>query len=472
MTPPSEKGIGCRPHVRPVAEPVDLTALARVVAAKNAPAILGGNSAVRGQSIFAAEPLDVFEFCLHESSPFEKLNAFLSRYRLADPLLPADGFCGGWIGCFSYELGRFIETLPQQAVNDIPLPVIRLAFYDKAILYDHPTNRLSMVAVETDNRSDVETKYAALAEWLSQAAEQAAPATQSTAIDAVDPTAARSAITRDEYIAAIDTIHRHIRDGDVYQINYSRRVSAPYTAHPIDLFNWQNRCNPSPYAAYLSWNNTAVVSASPELFLDVRGDRIVTHPIKGTRPRNPDLPDDHPANRAQVDALVESKKDQAELAMIVDLERNDLARVCIPGTRHVPCTRRIETFPTVYHAVATVAGTLAVPPSPRRIEALLRAAFPGGSITGAPKIRAMQIIDALEPTARGIYTGSIGWIGLNFDLCLNIAIRTAVIHDRHVFIQTGGGIVADSDARDEWEETVSKARALLAGVAATRRPNT
>jgi len=278
-----------------------------------------------------------------------------------------------------------------------------------------------------------------------------------------------STITQADYFAALKRIHRHIIDGDVYQINFSHRFSTPYRADPITLFNWQNRFNPSPFAAYLAWDNTAIVSASPELFLEVRGQCVCTCPIKGTRPRNAALPDDAPANRAQFAALVESEKEQAELAMIVDLERNDLARICVPGSRHVVCARRIESFPTVYHAVATVAGTLDMPPTPERVEAILRATFPGGSITGAPKIRAMEIIDTLEPTARGVYTGGIGWIGLNFDLCMNIAIRTVIVHNHIAHLQVGGGVVADSDPQAEWDETLSKARALAAGIQAINR---
>ena len=341
--------------------------------------------------------------------------------------------------------------------------MIRLAFYDKAILCDHQQNSLSCVAVEMEGTASVEEKFATMAGWLDEAKEPSAPPPPAYT-KSFDVNAVKSTMTQADYFSALKQIHRHIIDGDVYQINFSQRFSTPFTGTPIDLLDWQNRHNPSPYAAYLAWDMTAIVSASPELFLEVKGDAVCTRPIKGTRPRNSILPDDAPANRAQFAALVESEKEQAELAMIVDLERNDLARVCVPGTRHVPCARRIETFPTVYHAVASVEGKLPLPPRPERIETLLRATFPGGSITGAPKIRAMEIIDALEPTCRGVYTGSIGWIGLNFDLCLNIAIRTIVIHNGIAHVQAGGGIVADSDPQAEWDETLTKARALVAGI--------
>jgi len=463
------KSIACKPCFQDVSTCVSLSSLSRIIAAQPNPAILGGNDTVRGQSIFAAEPLDVFEFAMDDDRPFEKLHTFLSQYRLSPETITATqaGFCGGWIGYFGYELGRFIETLPQRAVDDVGLPVIRLAFYDKAILYDHAKQTFTLLALEMDGTPPVRQKWDMLNRWLSAAQNGLSAAAPPAAVGDV-PTPSCN-MTPSDYFAALKKIHRHIRDGDVYQINFSQRFSLPFTASPAALFDWQNRRNPSPYAAYLAWDDTAIVSASPELFLQVCGDRVVTRPIKGTRPRNGALPDDACVNHQQFAALVESEKDQAELAMIVDLERNDLARVCVPGTRGVSCARCIEAFATVYHAVATVEGTLAVPPSPQRVERLLRATFPGGSITGAPKIRAMEIIDALEPTARGVYTGSIGWIGLNFDLCLNIAIRTIVIDKHTAYIQTGGGIVADSDPQAEWDETLTKAHALLLGIASVNR---
>lgn len=456
--------ITCRPHVRPVAARAELSALAQTLAAKNAPAVLGGNPSVRGVSVFAAEPVETLELALSDNDPFGKLNAFLSRYQLASDATLPPFFCGGWIGYFGYELGRFIEKLPHRAADDIGLPMVQLAFYDKAIVYDPAQDAFHLVAVEMDAAASIASKFATLNDWLNEAAACSTNIPAEQTFETVEPSGVECNLSPEEYFAALKQIGRHIVDGDVYQINFSQRFSTPFRASAIDLFHWQNRHNPSPYAAYLGRHDAAVVSASPELFLQVSGDRIVTCPIKGTRPRKADLPESAAENRARFAELVESEKDQAELAMIVDLERNDLARVCVAGTREVLCARTIEAFPTVYHAAATVAGTLALPATPERIEGVLRATFPGGSITGAPKIRAMEIIDALEPTARGVYTGSIGWIGLNFDLCWNIAIRTVVVHRGCAYVQTGGGIVADSDPQAEWDETLVKARALLDGI--------
>ncbi|MHC4621662.1 MAG: anthranilate synthase component I family protein, partial [Planctomycetota bacterium] len=246
-----------------------------------------------------------------------------------------------------------------------------------------------------------------------------------------------------------------------------QRFECDYNARPADLFHWQNDYNPSGYAAYIDAGGFQIVSASPEMFITMRDGIISTKPIKGTRRRmdetGPNSLEAKRINGRNFNELVSSEKEQAELNMIIDLERNDLARICKPGSRKVVQPRSIESYPTVFHAAATVAGQL-------RDEIsfcdIIKAMFPGGSITGAPKIRSMEIIDETEPTARGVYTGSIGYIGLDGAVCLNIAIRTIIIKDRKAFAQTGGGIVADSGADAEWDETITKARALLAGIQA------
>ncbi|RKY04450.1 MAG: aminodeoxychorismate synthase, component I [Planctomycetota bacterium] len=464
MTIHSQQTVYCTPRTICAKADVSLACLTEVVAAKSLPAILGGNDSVEGQSIFAAEPVEVFEFSLHQSAPFEKLRNVLSKYQKKGSGT-FSGFSCGWIGYFGYELGRFIEKLPAGAVDDLGFPVIRLGFYDKAILYDHPTGEFTLTALECEGQSETAAeKFAVLNGWFDQARAASVPALANANIESIAADTVASNMTKAMYLEAIAKIKHYIIEGDTYQINLSQRFEKPFSARPVDVFHWQNRFNPSPFAAYLAWDDRAVVSASPELFLEVAGQTITTKPIKGTRPRNPLLPDQSPENAKHFHDLVMSEKEQAELAMIVDLERNDLARMCLPGTRGVSCGRQIEAFPTVYHAVATVRGQLALPPGPQRIVEILKASFPGGSITGAPKIRSMEIIDELEPTARGVYTGSVGWIGLNFDLCWHIAIRTVLISGQKAYIQAGGGIVADSDSHAEWDETLTKALALLAGI--------
>jgi para-aminobenzoate synthetase component 1 len=275
---------------------------------------------------------------------------------------------------------------------------------------------------------------------------------------------------KDYYFEAIEKIKRYIYDGDVYQINFSQRFECDYDAQPIELFHWQNHFNPSPYAAYINAGGFHIVSASPEMFITITDGVISTKPIKGTRPRINEInfETDHAkqSNAKNFDELVNSEKEQAELNMIIDLERNDVARICKHGTRKVIQPRTVESYPTVFHAVATVAGHLR---KEITFSDVLKAMFPGGSITGAPKIRSMEIIDETEPTARGVYTGSIGFLGIDGSVCLNIAIRTIIIKDNTAFAQTGGGIVADSDPQAEWAETITKARALLAGINSVNR---
>ncbi|MHC4354411.1 MAG: anthranilate synthase component I family protein, partial [Planctomycetota bacterium] len=253
-------------------------------------------------------------------------------------------------------------------------------------------------------------------------------------------------------------------------INFSQRFECDYSAPPIRLFHWQNHHNPSGYAAYIDGGDFHIVSASPEMFITIADDAIRTKPIKGTRPRLGEAGGaGDPArqiNAENFEELLRSEKERAELNMIVDLERNDVAKICKPGTRTVIRPRTIETYPTVFHAVATVGGRLREDVT---FCDVLRAMFPGGSITGAPKIRSMEIIDETEPTARGPYTGSIGYIGIDGNVCLNIAIRTIIIAGRKAFAQAGGGIVADSEPEAEWAETITKARALLAGINSVQR---
>jgi para-aminobenzoate synthetase component 1 len=345
------------------------------------------------------------------------------------------------------------------------MPLIRLCFYDRLVAYDHNRGVFWLIALERpDDEESPEQKLAWLEQRLQESHGLELADMPEADMESVCLSRFGSNMSEADYIQAVQHIKRYIRDGEVYQVNFSQRFDCPFSGRPIDLFRWQNRYNPSPYAAYIDAGDHQIVSASPELFVDVHDRRIRTKPIKGTRPRlSGDDPHSRQINTRYADELLTSEKEQAELNMIVDLERNDLARICKPGTRQVVQPRTVETCPTVFHAVATIAGELAADVG---FIDVLKAVFPGGSITGAPKIRAMKIIDELEPTGRGVYTGSIGFIGLDSTACLNIAIRTIIITAGKAFVQAGGGIVADSDPQAEWEESLTKARALLAGIEA------
>lgn len=485
----TDKLILCKLHYRKICGPINLPALCWIFAGLKSASILGANSAKKDAdrfSYFAAEPKEIFEFRAGQKDPFEKLHRILTKYKLqlyairnthdAETKLPKGIFCGGWIGYFSYELGRYIERLPETTIDDLEMPLIRLCFYDRVIAYDHIEGACWLIALQLpEDSEEPEEKLAGLEELLSESQKICVEQPVSADLENIDFSRIRCNMNKDYYLRAITKIKRYIYDGDIYQVNFSQRFECDYDAEPIDLFQWQNHYNPSPYSAYIDGGSFHVVSASPEMFITISDGIISTKPIKGTRPRtNQTCKAAKKANTRNFDELLYSEKERAELNMIIDLERNDVAKICEPGTRKVIQPRTIEFYPTVFHAVATVGGQL-------RKEVtfcdVLKAMFPGGSITGAPKIRSMEIIDETEPTARAVYTGSIGFIGIDGSVCLNIAIRTIIIKDQPVlsrvegkaYAQTGGGIVADSDPEAEWQETITKARALLGGINSVMR---
>ncbi len=261
-------------------------------------------------------------------------------------------------------------------------------------------------------------------------------------------------LSYETYIEAVKKARDYIIAGDIYQVNFTQRFETDLTVHPYLLHQRLRQINPAPFASYLNFDEVTIVSASPERFLRVDGDQVETRPIKGTNPRGKDATED--AKLAH--ELTQSIKDRAENVMIVDLERNDLGRVCQYGTIKVTELAVLETFPTVFHLTSTVIGRLR--PNISRID-LLKATFPGGSITGAPKVRSMEIIDELEPTRRNAYTGAIGYLSFGSNMDLNIVIRTFLIKNRRAYFQAGGGIVYDSNPEAEYQESLDKAKALI-----------
>ncbi len=470
-TAAKDKAITCAPKLRKITAAVDLPALNQTFAQLESPSILGGNEAKADGgrfSYWAAQPREIFEFRSGQAGPFDKLQQALDKYKPNYDFaqsVPKGLFLGGWVGYFSYELGRYIERLPQRTIDDLKMPLVRLCFYDRLIAYDHKEKACWVIALQMpDDTESAEEKLLGLENLLDQSHRITVRRPCPADIETIDFSQMRCNMDKDYYFKAIEKIKRYIYDGEVYQINFSQRFECDYSAAAMELSHWQNHFNPSPYAAYIDAGDFQIVSASPEMFITIEDGRISTKPIKGTRPRLIEtIPNALQINEQNFDELAASEKEQAELNMIIDLERNDLVRICRYGTRKVTQPRTIETFATVFHAVATVAGNL-------RGEItfcdILKAVFPGGSITGAPKIRAMEIIDETEPTERSVYTGSIGYIGLDGSASLNIAIRTIIIKDSVAYAQTGGGIVADSTQNAEWEETLVKARALLAGIEA------
>jgi len=396
-------------------------------------------------------------------NPFRVLSEVFGRLR-ASPMESVAGgdeevpFTGGAVGYFGYDLCHFVETLPATAVDDVEVPDCYLAFYDRAVAFDHLCRRAYLCSCRVPGLEESERRR--WVEWLRaalSAVPDELPSKESSRISMDAPLPPlRSNFTKEGYLAAIRRAKEYIAAGDIYQVNLSQRFSGPLSVSPLDLYARLRARNPAPFAAFLDFGEIQVLSSSPERFLQVeaRTRKVYTRPIKGTRPRG-STPD---RDEALARELLLSEKDRAELVMIVDLERNDLGRVCEIGSVYVPELVVLERYPTVYHLVSTVAGRL--PPERDGMD-LMRAMFPGGSITGAPKIRAMEIIDELEPTRRGVYTGSIGWLGFTGDMDLNIVIRTFVVKDGTAYFQVGGGIVADSDPEEEYEETLHKGRALM-----------
>ncbi len=382
-----------------------------------------------------------------EGNPFEELRRLINSFKAQGFSAPGIPFTGGAVGYLSYDLCHFIERLPTNTVDDIGFPDMYFGFYDRVIVYDHHEKRCLLAGRGAKDG----LRHAVTA------AHKGGPIESPTRKDNGKP-AIESNFTRDGYLAAVRRVKEYIAQGDIYQVNLSQRFETEITVPPHELYMRLRAMNPAPLSSYIQFDDKAVVSSSPERFLRLRSGRVQTRPIKGTRPRGSDADSD---DRLRAE-LINSPKDNAELTMIVDLERNDLGRVCNYGSVRVTCKNALETHPTVFHLGATVEGDLHA-----RYDAvdLIKATFPGGSITGAPKIRAMEIIDELEPTRRSVYTGAIGYIGFNGDMDLNIAIRTFLIKNSRAYFQVGGGIVADSNPEGEYEETLHKAKALIESVA-------
>ena len=363
-------------------------------------------------------------------------------------------FVGGWIGFFSYEAGLATERIEPTPRDDAPLPLARFCLYDAAAVYDHYHRQWYVTAVDwpaplARQRPAVSERLAALRSRLESAQDFPPNAPPIAGSRTLTPNMSHGA-----YLAKVETAKRYIEAGDIYQVNLTQRFSTRTDASPLALYQRLRRTSPSSHAAFLSWGETAILSSSPELFLDLSNGHVVTRPIKGTRPRG----DDPAGDTAMKRQLVGSEKERAELNMIIDLLRNDLGRVCSFGSVRVTDAGQVEEHPTVFHRVATIEGDLE--PDRTWVD-LLEASFPGGSVTGVPKIRAMQIIDELEPTRRGVYCGSIGWIGLDGSMSMNIAIRTMVQIGNEVHVYAGGAIVAESTPEQEYNEILAKAAGML-----------
>jgi para-aminobenzoate synthetase component 1 len=381
---------------------------------------------------------------------FSALSGLLGKYRCAArPDIP---FPGGAVGFFSYEFGAQLEKITRSQVNDLAAPDVELGFYDGILMFDPGAHRAFMVANPVDKAGPAEI-FQRLQLTLSQSRRNQQKRL-TTKVGTAEP---QANFQKNAYLQAVARIKNYIASGDVYQVNLTQRFEAALACHPYELYRRLSRRSPAPFASYLSMDQLQIVSSSPERLLRVQNGRVETRPIKGTRPRGITDAEDMRL-RAE---LLASEKDRAELLMIVDLERNDLGRVCAPGSIQVSELFKLETHPTVHHLVANVSGQL----RPNcGVADCLQALLPGGSITGAPKIRAMQIIDELETTRRGVYTGAIGYLGFDGNCDLAIAIRTILCAAGRAYYHVGSGIVWDSDPESEYQETLDKGVAMRAAI--------
>ena len=394
-------------------------------------------------------------------NPWSLLDSLMARYELLDEVdLPFP--LGGCFGYWGYDLKNFVEPkLPRRAVNDLELPDCHVGFHDSLVVFDHRLGKTWIVStgLKLDGSRSESHAQGEMECWRYRL-EQAhgdQPGRGQVTSNQYSVSGVRSNMTQAAFLDRVCRAQRYIRAGDIYQVNLSQRLAAPCDLSGWELFQRLSAVSPAPFSAYLDCGEFQIASSSPELFLRVSGSHIVTRPIKGTRPRSAD-----PTRDAQLTyELQTSPKEMSELVMIIDLLRNDLGRVCEYGTVQVPELVCLERYPQVQHLVGTVEGRLRGDVT--HFTAFSRC-FPGGSITGAPKIRAMEIIDELEPVTRGPYTGCLGYLSFNRESQLSILIRAAICRGVTSWFHVGAGIVADSGPEAEFEETMAKAGGFLAAL--------
>jgi para-aminobenzoate synthetase component 1 len=393
-------------------------------------------------------------------NPWHLLDSLMSRYELLEELdLPFP--LGGCFGYWGYDLKNFVEPkLTRRAINDLELPDCHVGFYDSLVVFDHHLTKTWLVStgLRADGSRSEQIALQRAEFWqklLREEMKEVTPvALRLASSSSTTESPVSSNLTRDKFLSRVQRAQSYVRAGDIYQVNLSHRLSAPFPSSGWQLFQNLSNVSPAPFSAYVDCGDFQLTSSSPELFLRLSGAHILTRPIKGTRPRSSD-----PTRDAQLTyELQTSSKEMAELVMITDLLRNDLGKVCEFGSVQVPELVRLERFPQVQHLVSTVEGRLR---SGVTHFAAFASCFPGGSITGAPKFRAMEIIDELEPIARGPYTGALGYLGFNRESQLSIIIRTAVSKNGAAYFHAGAGIVADSTPSAEYDETLAKARGFL-----------
>ncbi len=407
-------------------------------------------------------------------SPFGRLRQLLKKYQLRNST-SLSPFISGAVGFFAYDLGFLLERISSRAVDDLKLPDCFLGFYDTTLTLDHFKNKLYVFSTgfpETSSllakkRSSLRLKQVMGILSRANLEKESLPAAEkikSSYVGRKETLIFKSNFSKPAYLKAAQKALDYIGSGDIYQVNLSQRFCADVLPRQArenslgeDLFWNLRRFFPSPFSAFMDFGDFKIISSSPERFLRLRGKRVETRPMKGTRPRGESPKQDVEFKKG----LLQSPKDKAELLMITDLERNDLGRACNYGSVRVKNMRCLEKYSTVFQTTSLIEGTLH---KDKDAIDLLKGCFPGGSITGCPKIRSMEIIEELEPTKRSIYTGALGYLDFGGNMDLNILIRTLALKKNRVYFQVGGGIVADSQPESEYQETLVKARAMFEAV--------
>ncbi len=395
------------------------------------------------------------------TDPYKMLQEVVDSYRgTRYDGLPK--FWGGAMGYFSYDIGRYFEEMPDMTVDDLQVPEAYFMFFDKVVCFDHVCGTLMIiVTVSPEHTPDTDLAYADACEEISRIVHliRHGVAGEALVMENLDRTLQNRFkpecnVTKEQFEEMVSTCKEYIRAGDIFQANLSLRLSKDTSVNPFFLYKVLREVNPSPYMSFIDFGDMHIVSSSPELLIRLSGDMAETRPIAGTRRRGQNRDED----LALAQELISNEKERAEHIMLVDLERNDLGRVCRFGTVEVNELMVIEEYSHVMHIVSNVRGRLG---EGRNRFDLFKACFPGGTITGAPKIRSMEIIEELEPTRRGPYTGSIGFLGYAGEMEMNIVIRTIVMKEGRAHVQAGAGIVADSVPEREYFESMKKAEALL-----------
>lgn len=402
-------------------------------------------------SFVSSRPFDLIKLKNTKYNPLSELKEKLKKYKVINNTnLP---FIGGAVGYLSYDLGNYIEKLPRTSIDDTKVYDLYFGFYNFVVVIDHLLNKKYIATPDIDKNLEKNI--------LKEIEEKILNANKNEfkfeLEECVEKVKLNSNFKKSDYINSIEKVREYIRQGDIYQANLTQRFSGKINMSSFNLYKRLRNISKAPFAAFLNFDDYQILSNSPERFIRCVDNIIQTRPIKGTRPRGNTKEEDMKLQNE----LRNSEKDKAELLMIVDLERNDLGKICEVGSVKVPELFVIEPYANVSHLVSTVTGKLK-----DGLDSIdvINATFPGGSITGAPKIRAMEIIDELEPTQRNVYTGSIGYIGFDGNMDFNIAIRTLIKKEEDIFFQVGGGITWDSNPEEEYQETLDKAKSIMKAI--------